>query len=33
VVESARKDYVEQAGLPEHEFYADAFTSEADKAR
>jgi CDP-4-dehydro-6-deoxyglucose reductase len=32
VVDSARKDYVEQAGLPEHEFYADAFTSEADKA-
>jgi CDP-4-dehydro-6-deoxyglucose reductase len=32
VVDSARKDYVQQAGLPEHEFYADAFTSEADKA-
>lgn len=32
VVDSARTDYVTQAGLPEHEFYADAFTSEADKA-
>ena len=31
VVESARKDYVERAGLPEEEFYADSFTSEADK--
>jgi CDP-4-dehydro-6-deoxyglucose reductase len=31
VVESARKDYVDQAGLPEEEFYADSFTSEADK--
>ncbi|MCB2038025.1 MAG: CDP-6-deoxy-delta-3,4-glucoseen reductase [Ottowia sp.] len=33
VVDSARKDYVEKAGLPEEEFYADAFTTEADKAR
>ncbi|WP_298432024.1 CDP-6-deoxy-delta-3,4-glucoseen reductase [Ottowia sp.] len=33
VVDSARKDYVGQAGLPEEEFYADAFTTEADKAR
>ena len=31
VVDSARRDYVEQAGLPAEEFYADAFTSEADK--
>ncbi len=31
VVDSARKDFVEKAGLPEHEFFADAFTSEADK--
>jgi CDP-4-dehydro-6-deoxyglucose reductase len=31
VVESARRDYVAQAGLPEEEFYADSFTSEADK--
>jgi CDP-4-dehydro-6-deoxyglucose reductase len=30
VVESARKDY-RAAGLPEEEFFADAFTSEADK--
>ncbi|MDD2918176.1 CDP-6-deoxy-delta-3,4-glucoseen reductase [Rhodoferax sp.] len=30
VVDSARTDYV-NAGLPEDEFYADAFTSEADK--
>jgi CDP-4-dehydro-6-deoxyglucose reductase len=31
VVDSARADYL-AAGLPEDEFYADAFTSEADKA-
>jgi CDP-4-dehydro-6-deoxyglucose reductase len=31
VVDSARCDYL-QAGLPEDEFFADAFTSEADKA-
>ena len=31
VVDSARKDFVEKAGLPEHEFFADGFTSEADK--
>ena len=31
VVESAKRDYA-AAGLPEHEFYADAFTSAADKA-
>jgi CDP-4-dehydro-6-deoxyglucose reductase len=31
VVESARRDYVAKAGLPEEEFYADYFTSEADK--
>jgi len=30
VVDSARRDYV-KAGLPEEEFYADSFTSEADK--
>ncbi|EYC50758.1 CDP-6-deoxy-delta-3,4-glucoseen reductase [Hylemonella gracilis str. Niagara R] len=30
VVESAQRDYV-KAGLPEEEFYADSFTSEADK--
>jgi len=32
VVDSARQDFVEQAGLPVEEFFADAFTSEADKA-
>jgi CDP-4-dehydro-6-deoxyglucose reductase len=31
VVDSARRDYTAQAGLPEEEFYADSFTSEADK--
>jgi CDP-4-dehydro-6-deoxyglucose reductase len=30
VIESARRDYA-KAGLPEEEFYADSFTSEADK--
>jgi CDP-4-dehydro-6-deoxyglucose reductase len=30
VVDSARADYL-RCGLPEHEFFADAFTSEADK--
>ncbi len=31
VVDSARRDYVSLAGLPEEEFFADSFTSEADK--
>jgi CDP-4-dehydro-6-deoxyglucose reductase len=31
VVDSARKEYVAQGGLPEEEFFADSFTSEADK--
>ncbi|GIX23203.1 MULTISPECIES: CDP-6-deoxy-delta-3,4-glucoseen reductase [Caldimonas] len=31
MVESARRDFVAHCGLPEDEFYADAFTSEADK--
>ncbi len=31
VVESARKDFCAQGHLPEEEFFADAFTSEADK--
>jgi CDP-4-dehydro-6-deoxyglucose reductase len=31
MVESARADFVAQCGLPEDAFYADAFTSEADK--
>ena len=31
VVDSARRDYTSKAGLPEEEFYADSFTTEADK--
>lgn len=31
VVDSARRDFCSAAHLPEEEFYADAFTSEADK--
>jgi CDP-4-dehydro-6-deoxyglucose reductase len=30
MVEAAQRDFVAQAGLPAEEFYADAFTSEAD---
>ena len=33
VVDSARSDYTALAGLPPEEFYADAFTTEADKAK
>ncbi len=33
VVDSARADYTGQAGLPADEFYADAFITEADKAK
>jgi CDP-4-dehydro-6-deoxyglucose reductase len=33
VIESAQKQYVAQCGLPADEFYADSFTSEADKAK
>ncbi len=32
VIDSARKDYCELAGLSEEEFYADSFITEADKA-
>ena len=32
VVDSAKHDYVSKRGLPEEEFFADAFTTEADKA-
>jgi CDP-4-dehydro-6-deoxyglucose reductase len=32
VVESARAAYSQSVGLPSDEFYADSFTSEADKA-
>jgi CDP-4-dehydro-6-deoxyglucose reductase len=31
VVESAQRDFVRLCGLPEEEFFADSFTSEADK--
>ena len=31
MVESARNDFVDRCGLPADEFYADSFTSEADK--
>jgi CDP-4-dehydro-6-deoxyglucose reductase len=31
MVESAQRDFVQSCGLPEDEFFADAFTSEADK--
>ena len=33
VVESARDEYGPLAGLPEEEFFADSFTTEADKAK
>jgi len=33
VVESAKREFVAQCGLPEDEFYADAFTTEADLAQ
>jgi CDP-4-dehydro-6-deoxyglucose reductase len=33
VVDSARADFTARAGLPEEEFFADSFTTEADKAR
>jgi CDP-4-dehydro-6-deoxyglucose reductase len=33
MVDSARRDYVERCGLPADEFYADAFTTEADMAQ
>ncbi len=31
MVDSAQRDFVERCGLPAEEFYADSFTSEADK--
>ena len=33
VIESAKADFSQKANLPEDEFFADAFTSEADKAK
>ena len=32
MVDSARRDYVALCGLPEDEFFADAFTTAADLA-
>ncbi|HEV7816789.1 MAG TPA: CDP-6-deoxy-delta-3,4-glucoseen reductase [Janthinobacterium sp.] len=32
MVESAKRDFVRQCGLPDDEFYADSFTTEADPA-
>ena len=32
MVEAARRDFTQQCGLPEESFFADAFTTEADKA-
>jgi CDP-4-dehydro-6-deoxyglucose reductase len=31
MVESAERDFIAQCGLPGDEFFADAFTTEADK--
>jgi CDP-4-dehydro-6-deoxyglucose reductase len=33
VVDSAKADYTQLAGLPDEEFFADSFTTEADKAK
>jgi CDP-4-dehydro-6-deoxyglucose reductase len=33
MVDAARREFTAQCGLPADEFYADAFTSEADLAR
>ena len=33
MVDSARRDFVQQCGLPELEFYADSFTTQADLAQ
>jgi CDP-4-dehydro-6-deoxyglucose reductase len=33
MVESAKRDFVQQCRLPDDEFYADAFTTEADLAK
>jgi CDP-4-dehydro-6-deoxyglucose reductase len=32
MVEAARRDFGAKCGLPDEAFYADSFTSEADKA-
>jgi CDP-4-dehydro-6-deoxyglucose reductase len=31
MVDAARRDFTQQRGLPADEFFADSFTSEADK--
>ena len=31
-VDSAKRDFIEKCGLPEDEFYADSFTTQADAA-
>jgi CDP-4-dehydro-6-deoxyglucose reductase len=33
VVDSARRDFTARCGLPEGEFYADSFVSEADRQK
>jgi CDP-4-dehydro-6-deoxyglucose reductase len=33
MVDSARRDFVSQCRLPEDEFYADSFTTQADLAQ
>ena len=33
MVDAARRDFTEQCGLPADEFFADAFTSQADLAK
>ncbi len=32
MVEAARRDFTQQCGLPEEEFFADSFTTQADRA-
>jgi CDP-4-dehydro-6-deoxyglucose reductase len=32
MIDSAKRDFVAQCGLPEDEFYADSFTTQADTA-
>jgi len=33
MVDSAKRDFVAHCGLPEEEFYADSFTTQADLAQ
>ena len=33
MVDSAQKDFIAQCKLPENEFYADTFTTAADRAK